>query len=93
MFLPVIHPNETAVCGTRVQLSGLMTAVDRILATYASWRMAAEKEHDVVESRNLGPDPGAQQLLDLAHSESRGLITSDAVSDVSSIAIVKNSPV
>lgn len=36
-----------------------------------------EKEHDVVESRDLGPDPGDEQLLDLAHSQGRVLITID----------------
>jgi predicted nuclease of predicted toxin-antitoxin system len=33
--------------------------------------------HDVVESRELGPDPGDRALLELAANESRILITID----------------
>jgi predicted nuclease of predicted toxin-antitoxin system len=33
--------------------------------------------HDVIESRDLGPDPGDEQLLQIAHSQARVLITID----------------
>ena len=36
-----------------------------------------ERGHDVVESRDLGPDPGDEQLLGIAHSQERVLITID----------------
>lgn len=35
------------------------------------------QEHDVVESRERGPDPGDRTLLELVASESRILITID----------------
>ena len=36
-----------------------------------------ESGHDVVEGRDLGPDPGDEQLLGIAHSQDRILITID----------------
>ena len=41
----------------------------------AAW--LREKGHDVVESRDLGPDPGDEQLLGIAHLQDRILITID----------------
>ena len=41
----------------------------------AAWLQ--EKGHDVVESRGLGPDPGDEQLLGIAHSQGRVLVTID----------------
>ena len=41
----------------------------------AAW--LRETGHDVVESRDLGPDPGDEQLLENAHSQGRVLITID----------------
>ena len=35
------------------------------------------QEHDVLEARTLGPDPGDRALLELAQSEERILITID----------------
>ena len=39
--------------------------------------LAARRSHDVVESRDLGPDPGDEQLLSIAHSQGRVLVTID----------------
>ena len=36
-----------------------------------------KKGHDVVEGRDLGPDPGDEQLLGIAHSQDRVLVTID----------------
>ena len=41
----------------------------------AEWLRGAG--HDVIESRDLGPDPGDEQLLQIAHSQARVLITID----------------
>ena len=41
----------------------------------ADW--LSEHEHDVLEARTLGPDPGDRALLELAQSEERILITID----------------
>ena len=41
----------------------------------AAWLQ--EQGHDVIESRDLGPDPGDEQLLDIAQSQGRVLITID----------------
>ena len=41
----------------------------------AAWLQ--EQGHDVIESRDLGPDPGDEQLLGIAQSQGRVLITID----------------
>jgi predicted nuclease of predicted toxin-antitoxin system len=50
--------------------------IDRCAGTHlAAWLRT--QGHDVVESRDLGPDPGDRELLELAAQESRILITID----------------
>ena len=53
----------------------------RFLIDRCAGRLLAEwlrkQGHDVVESRELGPDPGDQALLTLAANETRILITID----------------
>jgi predicted nuclease of predicted toxin-antitoxin system len=50
--------------------------IDRCAGTFiAEWLRA--QGHDVVESRELGTDPGDEKLLELATRESRILITID----------------
>ncbi|HUE82185.1 MAG TPA: DUF5615 family PIN-like protein [Pyrinomonadaceae bacterium] len=46
--------------------------------------------HDVVESRQRGPDPGDRVLLEWAASESRILITIDT--DFGQLVFVENAP-
>ena len=50
--------------------------VDRCAgATLAQWLRS--KGHDVIEARELGPDPGDEQLLAQAFAEHRVLVTLD----------------
>ena len=50
--------------------------VDRCVGVrLAAWLRAGD--HDVLESRELGPDPGDKALLDRARTESRILVTID----------------
>jgi predicted nuclease of predicted toxin-antitoxin system len=46
--------------------------------------------HDVIESRELGPDPGDRAPLELAANESRILIAIDT--DFGQLAFLKNVP-
>ena len=48
------------------------------------------KGHDVVESRERGPDPGDRVLLEWAASESRILITIDT--DFGQLVFLENAP-
>jgi predicted nuclease of predicted toxin-antitoxin system len=50
--------------------------IDRCAGSLVA-RWLRSKGHDVVESRERGPDPGDQTLLEWAASESRILITID----------------
>ena len=53
----------------------------RFLIDRCAGRLLAEwlrnQKHDVVESRDLGPDPGDRVLLDWAAKEARILVTID----------------
>ena len=50
--------------------------VDRCVSSSLANRLRAHG-HEVMESRQLGPDPGDQALLERASSEARILVTLD----------------
>ena len=63
--------------------------VDRCAgATLAQWLRS--KGHDVIEARELGPDPGDEQLLAQAFAEHRVLVTLDK--DFGALVFAKGLP-